>query len=626
MAIKAGQTATVADFQKAFSALSPSQQANFSATTPSTSIGGTTLNYSNGSYSSGGTPPTTPTTSTIAPPQNTPTSPISSGHSTAVQQPTTTQQNQATIVNQSTSPIMGNPSIQNNSPQSPVISSQAPADQVGQKYIQGFSQAQAQGIPAPQTGGEGRALVSNSTQSYQAPQQPYQPTPQFMQFGDPIMNTFVNAAMAYQQEAIDTGYTAKRLQTSFASSIRGIDLEAANIQNIMNGTRDDIRAEIGKAGGVATESQVEGLVTTRNRDLLKQYNNIELQKQTMENQMQLQVGLAQSDHQYAVDKFNNILQTTNLYKGIYNNATDQIDKLVQNVGYQGLAQAYENDPYALSLAEQHLNMPQGTLSNPQAMASLETYRQQSLKNQGQRLAIYVGNNTPNQGAINSEVESYKVTGIIPPLKNVAQSNAFWNAVGQDQSIIGDAQASKAILAAGKKSLGTQQTQLDATKTSINTVDKQLDLVLSNLHKVDRSGVPLINRYKNFIAGNYSGDKDVTALNNSIQTASAEFAKILSGSSASIAGSTVDAQHSAAALINSAMNSGQLETVINQMKKEGQFRLSSQKGVIDDITQRLRSMGGNNNSTQSNTVKMTGPKGTFNVPADQVDLFKQNGYK
>lgn len=294
---------------------------------------------------------------------------------------------------QNNTPMVGSPALQttqNNPLQNPVTPTSA--SQTGEPFKQAFTQLSQGNTAAPQIPSEGRAAVSQATNQYQPPAQAYQPTQQFMQYGDPIMNTFVNAAMAYQQDVIDTGYTAKAMQAGFANQMQGMDLEAANLQNIMLGTRDDIRAEINKAGGFATESQVEGLVTTRNRDLLKQYNNLELRKQTMQNQLQLQVGIAQADHQYAVDKFDNLTKTASLYKGIYDNATNQVDKLVQNVGYSGMAAAYNYDPRTLAMVEQHLNMPTGTLSDPRSLASLDTYRNRSLALSASRFIANYGYN------------------------------------------------------------------------------------------------------------------------------------------------------------------------------------------------------------------------------------------
>lgn len=537
---------------------------------------------------------------------------------------------------QQTTPQIGEPNTQSPQPlqqpnQSTAINGVPSEPDLSQKYGSGLNQLNQSSQQAPDSGGQARSAVSTAVGQYQPPQQQYQPTPQFMQMGDPIMKQFVNAAMVYQNESIQTGYTAKAMQANFANQVQNIDLQAANIQNIMNGTRDDIRSEIGKAGGFATESQVEGLVTTRNRDLLKQYNNIELQKQTMQSQMQLQVGLAQADHQFAVDKFDNLTKTATLYKGIYDNATDQVDKLVQNVGYSGLAAAYNNDPYALSLAEQHLNMPQGTLSDPQSLQSLETYRQQSLTMglarlgmQQARTNIYIGNNTANQGALNGQLESYKTTGVIPPFKSAAQSNAFWNAAGQDQSLIGDAQANKNLRSAASNALKTQTTQYEATKTAIGTVDKQLNLLDSYLNKVDRSGTPVINKYKNWLAGTYTGDPDVTALNNIIQTTSKEYAKILGGGAASIAGTPVSTQKDAEGLLNSSMTNGQLKSVISALRVEGNNRLSSQKETIDSINSNLKNIGRSSGTTGGTTL-LTGPDGKkYNVPMDQVDAFKKAG--
>lgn len=263
------------------------------------------------------------------------------------------------------------------------------------KYTQTLNALNQSGSTAPASGGLARSDVAAANDQYQSPQQPYAPTPAFMQYGDPIMQTFAQAAMADMQNVTMTGNTAQNLQANFANQVQGLDLQAASMQNIMNGSLQDIRAEINKAGGFATESQVQSLATTRNRDLLVQYNNLELQKQTMQNQMQLQVQLAQNDHQYAVDQFNNVTKSYDMYKGIYDNATTQVNDLINRVGYSGLADAYNNDPSAISLAEQHLNLPQGTLSNPQTLNQLDTYRQKSLALSASRFTANYGYN-PNQ--------------------------------------------------------------------------------------------------------------------------------------------------------------------------------------------------------------------------------------
>lgn len=321
-------------------------------------------------------------------------------------------------------PIIGSPSLQNTAQSSQTPQIQAPTDtststasQVGEPYKQAYNQLSQGNTQAPQDGAGGRAAIQENTSQYQAPQPPYQPSPAFIQYGDPLMQSFVSTALAYQSDVADTGYAAKQMQAEYANSIQGIDLEAANMQNVMNGTRDDIRAEINKTGGFATESQVEGLVTTRNRDLLKQYNNIELQKQTMQNQMQLQVGLAQADHQYAVDKFDNLTKTATLYKGIYDNATDQLGKQYQSGGPQALADISKGDPYYRSLIEQHLQLPSGFLSDPQQVAKVQAdfYRQQSLGLAGSRFAATYGYNPTGVGVTGSSpgIPSGSATGSVP---------------------------------------------------------------------------------------------------------------------------------------------------------------------------------------------------------------------
>lgn len=278
-------------------------------------------------------------------------------------------------VQPSTAPIVGSPS------------NQVPSTDLTKKYQETFSNIQASGKSAPTSVGAGNAGVQENIPS--APQS-YQPTQQFLQVGDPIMQSFIQNSLQQKQEITDAGHTAQYLKANFSNQLTNLNTREMNLNNIMLGTVDDVRNEISKAGGFATESQVQGLVASRNKDLIRQYNSLELQKTNMQSQMTMQVQLADMDRQYAQDRYNNTLGSYQLYKGIYDNTTSQVDKLIQNVGYSGLAKAYDNNPYALSQVEQHLNMPQGTLSDPQKLSALETYRQKTLNLTNARFSAIYG--------------------------------------------------------------------------------------------------------------------------------------------------------------------------------------------------------------------------------------------
>ena len=133
------------------------------------------------------------------------------------------------------------------------------------------------------------------------------------------------------------------------------------------------------------------------------------------------------------------------------------------------------------------------------------------------------------------IDYYKTTGLIPPMGMASSGlrTAFWKAVGQQgNNLVSDAAANKAGLASAQSALRTQQTQYSATKTSLNTLDKQLDLLAQYNNKIDKTGSPILNKYLLYLKGQYAGDADTAALQNIVQTASNEFAKILSGSAGS----------------------------------------------------------------------------------------------
>lgn len=221
-----------------------------------------------------------------------------------------------------------------------------------------------------------------------------------------------------------------------------------------------------------------------------------------------------------------------------------------------------------------------------------------------------------QSAITGMVQYYMTTGQLPsfPYGNagVAMRQQFWAAVGATGSGgIGGAQANKASISAMTSSLRTQQTQYSANQTSLGTFDKQLTLLDDYSSKVDRTGSPILNKYLLWAKGQAQGDADTAAFNNIVKTASMEFAKIMSGSSASIAGVTVSSSDEAEKLINSSMSSAQLKEVFSAMRKEGQFRLDSQKKTIDDLQADIGNIG------------QTTPTDT-STPAD-TDYLKSLGY-
>lgn len=618
----------------------------------------------------------------------------SQGNMTAVPgvgvQPMGTYGTNPAVQQSSTTPQIGSPSLQNQQQDNtlvptPIENIEAPSiTPTGQKYQQAFNTLQQGGSKAPVSSGQARVAVSQATPLPQT--QPYQPSPQFMTVGDPIMQQFMQVALQTSNEVTDTGYTAKSIQRQFGAQLQNLDLQALNMQNIINGTRDDIRAEISKAGGFATESQIEALTTTRNRDLLKNYNNLELQKQALTTQMNTQVGLASLDHQFAVDKYNNVMKAGEMYRNIYNNTTTQIDQLINRVGYSGLAQAYNNDPYTLSLAEQHLGMPSGTLTNPSSLDALETYREKTLNLSNARFGAQYGyspnqptpdtsNNFPGGGPNptsnpNVPYEQYGLlshTNFDP--KNTGDKNALnylntylngtmpqnagdigisiRGAVGQGQyqsaitrandlyfAATGQNLPSPEIVKSNLKLISANNQLANTLKVQEQTVDANFGLSLQNLNSNNlNSAWPVLNGVINSIK-NAEGDPAVAqylAQNSTIQQ---ELGNLLAVKNAS--GTTVHDKIAGAGLMPPNATPQQQITVVKALLQEAQNaskvfnrvngELYSQTDPLQRQTNNPMRQNTINAQVPSDWVTMTGPKGAFKVDPKNVDTMKQNGYK
>lgn len=204
---------------------------------------------------------------------------------------------------------------------------------------------------------------------------------------------------------------------------------------------------------------------------------------------------------------------------------------------------------------------------------------------------------------------YKTTGVIPPmgLSGKGMREQFYAAVGAGgQDIVSIAALNKARISGLNKALGTQENQYAATNTSLGTLDKQLNLVEEYSKKVDRTGTPIANKYLLWLKGDVQGDADTKAFENIVTTASNEFAKILSGSSASIAGVTVSSAAEAKNLLNASQTPEQLAEVIKVMRQEGQYRLDSQKESIQTIKDDFKGEGDITTDTSTSGI----PKGSM----------------
>lgn len=267
---------------------------------------------------------------------------------------------------------------------------------LAQKYnslYQGVQNSQV-----PQNSAEASAALASATQTSSDPI--FGSLVSSMQ---PILDSLNQVISNINNPAL-TGVSLQQEYNDLSSqyNLPGLNSQLMNMQNIMNGTTDDIRQEITAAGGTATESQVQAMSAARNNVIMKQYNSLATQYQAAQTNVQNLMQYASTDQQTALQKQQITASITESMQSIeaqmvqmgmtmQKNASDNLNKVVTNIGYNGLAQQAQGDPQVLSYYEQMLGLAQGSLSDPATLSQLDTLRQKQLQLGQQRVTIQMYN-------------------------------------------------------------------------------------------------------------------------------------------------------------------------------------------------------------------------------------------
>lgn len=290
-----------------------------------------------------------------------------------------------TPAQQGTAPQVGNsPSL---TPRPPVVTGTPPptpgstTTNLGDKYNTALSNVQASGAEAPQSQGEAMGAVPN-----------YVPPP--VPPANPI-DSLLQADPAYQQLLADrTAYLSSQNQrqsltqeyTSLMDSagIPALNTELMNMKNVIDGTENDIRNEVTKAGGFATDSQVLALSSARNKVIIQNYNNLLETKNQATDNITTMMGLEEKDRAYADQQFNNTMQfdqqVMSYRDKMVSNAQDSLANTVKAIGYDGLLKTAQatGDPQAVSRIESTLGMPSGSLVQAATQATKDRATQDTM--------------------------------------------------------------------------------------------------------------------------------------------------------------------------------------------------------------------------------------------------------
>lgn len=265
--------------------------------------------------------------------------------------------------------------------------------QLSTKYNAALSGLTAGGSDAPVDQGTGSAAASNAANSAASAM------PQSQD------NTAVNAALAqdpgYQQLLSDQQqYQSAENQTQSLTSqyqnlenqydIPGIQTQLMNMQNVINGTEDDIRGEVTAANGFATNSQILALSDARNKTVIQNYNQLQATLTNAQNQVTTMIGLDKEDQANALSAITTKMgideQVADYATKFQSNAKEGYSTIISAVGINGLYNSLMNsDPSggALSSAAQILGMTPAEMKSAAATAQ----QSQNLDTESKQLSI-----------------------------------------------------------------------------------------------------------------------------------------------------------------------------------------------------------------------------------------------
>lgn len=247
--------------------------------------------------------------------------------------------------------------------------------QLLQKYRAGLATAQDSGKIAPTTSGDASAQIKDitgqttaDTQAMQAGADAAKAITDKMN-NDPGFQQLQQDQKDYlssqnQQQTLQEQYT----DLTKEAGIPALNTELINMKSVMNGTEQDIRNEITKAGGFATESQVMALTAARNKTMIQNYNNLLQTRDDAINQINTTMGFAKEDQANATalakEKMDYDKQVSDYTQKMTTNAADAYNKIISTpgYGYKALYDSTGGDQHTIGLIESTLNLPQGSLA------------------------------------------------------------------------------------------------------------------------------------------------------------------------------------------------------------------------------------------------------------------------
>lgn len=226
----------------------------------------------------------------------------------------------------------------------------------------GFQQATQSGVNEVSSASDARTMVNQ----YVTPPADSSKSIEFLQ-NDPFFDGLVKTFQDYINPANQRKSLKDTYQTMLKDTgIQDLDMDLINTKNIIEGSEEDIRNEIIKSGGWASNSQVLALTNARNKQLVKNYNTLLETRNSKEKYLNTMIGLEKDDREAADAHFEQSMdlafQISDYKQKMQTNAIASLDRAQKAMGWEGILNATQGDPYTMRLIEKTYGLPQGGLA------------------------------------------------------------------------------------------------------------------------------------------------------------------------------------------------------------------------------------------------------------------------
>ena len=245
------------------------------------------------------------------------------------------------------------------------------------KLEEGFEQAGAAGEQTP----DGAVGAAGLMKKY-APSDALGVGGEFVQ-SDPYLGELMQSVREFlKPESQGNTLVQNYKALSEELGLGAINEKMISLENIMRGTEDQLAQEITKSGGFATSGQIRALANSRNKTFLEEYSTLQRTLESKEKYLSTIIGLEERDRQSASDRFNQafsmMFNVAEYQQRAQQYAQESYRWTISKIGFDGLYNSTNGDPYYVDLVEQSLGLPQGGLQSAAQKATQARAQEQAM--------------------------------------------------------------------------------------------------------------------------------------------------------------------------------------------------------------------------------------------------------